>query len=155
MLRLLSVSSVLLGFLTAVPLAARAEPPIYEVKKTEPKVEVGAKSSASLIITGKNGWHLNQEAPMTVALVAQPGVTVPKAKLTRGDLVESSQDAARFEIPFSTTEPGKTSINAEAKFVMCQEQACKPVKEKLSFNIDVSPVAAAKAAPAKIKKAKK
>ena len=136
--------------------AARAEAPTHEIKKTEPKVIAGAKGSASLTIAGKNGWHVNEEAPITVSLTsADTGVTVAKTKLGRADLAESTKESARFDIPVSTTDPGKKTSNAEAKFVMCQETACKPVKETLAFNIDVTPAAVAPAPPASKAKGKK
>jgi hypothetical protein len=117
---------------------------LYEIKKTEPKVAVGSTGTASLTITAKGGWHVNAEAPITVALTAPAGVTVQKAKLTRADLAQSTQETARFEIPISATEAGKKTINAEARFVLCQEQACKPVKETLALAVDVAPAVAAK-----------
>ena len=53
--------------------------------------------------------------------IAPPaGVTVQKAKLTRADLASSSLESARFDIPVSATEAGKKTINAEARFVLCQ-----------------------------------
>ena len=115
---------------------------LYEIKKTEPKVAVGGTGTASLTITAKGGWHVNAEAPITIALTPPAGVTLPKAKLTRADLAHSSPDAARFDIPVSATEPGKKTISAEARFVLCQEQACKPVKETLALAVDITPAAA-------------
>ena len=124
--------------------AATAADALYEIKKTEPKVAVGTTATASVTITAKSGWHVNAEAPITVALTPPAGVTVQKAKLTRADLAQSSQESARFDIPVSATEAGKKTINAEARFVLCQEQACKPVKETLALALDVAPAVAAK-----------
>ncbi len=123
--------------------SARAEGSLYEIKKTEPKVAAGAKATASLTIATKNGWHVNAEAPITVALTPPAGISVPKAKLSRGDLAQSTAESARFDIPFEASEAGPKVITAEAKFVICQESACKPVKETLALNIDVAPAAAA------------
>jgi hypothetical protein len=134
--------------LTTVLFALRTAPAaevLYEIKKTEPKVAVGATATASLTITTKAGWHVNAEAPITVALTPPAGVTLTKAKLTRADLAQSSQESARFDIPVSATEAGKKTINAEARFVICQEQACKPVKETLALALEITPpVTAAK-----------
>ena len=131
-----------LALVVIAPLAAtgssRADA-LYEVTKTEPKVAVGATATASVTMKAKGGWHLNAEAPITVALTAPAGVSVPKPKLSRGDLAASSTDSARFDIPISATEAGKKSITAEARFVICQEQACKPVKETLALAVDVTP----------------
>ena len=124
--------------------AANAGDALYEIKKTEPKVAVGATGTASLTITTKGGWHVNAEAPISVAVTPPAGVSVPKPKLTRAELAASSETTARFDIVLSAIEAGKKTINAEARFVLCQEQACKPVKETLAFAVEVTaPVAAA------------
>ena len=125
--------------------AARAET-LYEIAKTEPKVAVGATATASLTIKAKGGWHVNAEAPITVALTPPAGVTLLKAKLTRADLAASSVDSARFDIPVAAKETGKQTIGAEARFVICQEQACKPVKETLAFAVEVTAATATKTA---------
>jgi hypothetical protein len=83
-------------------------------------------------------------APNTIALTAPTGVALKKEKLTRADLAATTTDSARFDIPVSATEAGTKTINAEARFVICQESACKPVKETLAFAVEVTaPVAAA------------
>jgi hypothetical protein len=139
-------SRLLIGSLLACAAlagTARADAPLYEIKKTEPKVTAGAKATASVTIAAKNGWHVNAEAPITVALTPPAGISVAKPKLSRSDLAQSSADSARFDIPFEATEAGQKVIAAEAKFVMCQEVACKQVKETLALNIEVKPAVAA------------
>jgi hypothetical protein len=123
---------------------ATAGDALYEIKKTEPKVAVGTTGTASLTITAKAPWHVNAEAPITVALTAPAGVSVQKVKLTRADLAQSTQESARFDIPVSATEAGKKTINAEARFVLCQAEACKPVKETLALAVEATPAVAAK-----------
>jgi hypothetical protein len=133
------------AFLTATAGVARAADSLYEITKVEPKVAVGGTGTASLTIKVKGGgWHVNDEAPISVALTTAPGVTVKKSKLSREDLAASTKESARFDIPVSATEAGKKSISAEAHFVLCQEQACKPVKETVTLAIEVTPPAAAK-----------
>lgn len=117
---------------------------LYEIKKTEPKVAVGATATASLTITTKGGWHVNAEAPISLALKAPTGVSVPKPKLTRADLAASTENSARFDVPVSAAEAGKKTIDAEARFVICQESACKPVKETVTLLVEVTPAIAAK-----------
>ena len=148
----LLASIATMSFVLAAGFSTAADS-LYEIKKTEPKVAVGATATASLTITAKAGWHVNDKAPITVALTAPAGVTVPKAKLTRADLAQSSKETARFDIPVSATEAGKKTINAEARFVLCQEQACKPVKETLALAVDITP-AAAETPPKGLKKSK-
>jgi hypothetical protein len=134
---------------TTATVARAADEKLYEITKTDVKVAVGATGTASLTIKVKGGWHVNGEAPISVALTAPAGLTVKKDKLTRADLAASTTDTARFDIPVSATEAGKKTISAEAHFVICQESACKPVKETLALAVDVAPAGAAKKAPAK------
>ena len=147
--------SLLAAALLLSPVTARADGALYEIKKTEPKVAAGGKGTASVTIATKSGWHVNAEAPISVALTAPAGIVVPKAKLTRGDLAASSPESARFDIPFEASEPGAKVISCEAKFVICQESACKPVRETLALNVEVTPAAATTPAAAKDKPHKK
>lgn len=112
---------------------------LHDVTAPEVKATVGAKSKASVVLTGKKGWHLNEQAPVKLTVTPPAGVTVDKPKLARKDLAEDTKDRARFDIAFTAAEPGKKTIDAEASFVICQEQACKPVKEKVSVVVDVAP----------------
>ena len=149
----LSLASTLLAGALLLAGAARAEDKLYEIKKTDAKVAVGGKGTASVTIATKNGWHVNAEAPITLSLTPPAGITLPKAKLARADLAASTQESARFDVPIEAAEPGSKVIAAEARFVICQETACKPVKETLSLNVEVAaPAPAPKAKKAKAKK---
>jgi DsbC/DsbD-like thiol-disulfide interchange protein len=117
--------------------AARADEKTYEIQKTAPRATVGVPALASVTVLGKNGWHVNEEAPVSVNVKAEPGVDLPKPKLVRADLAQASKQSVRFDIPFSAATPGKKTLTAETRFVMCQEQACKPVKETVAVEIDV------------------
>ena len=111
-------------------------------------------ATASVTVQGKNGWHVNGEAPISISLKAEPGVELPRSKMTRADLAQSSPQSARFEIPYSASAAGKKTITAEARFVMCQEQACKPARETVALEIDVAAPAASPPAAAKKKTAR-
>jgi hypothetical protein len=140
-----------LALTTSTATAARAADSLYEITKVEPKLAVGGTGTASLTIKVKGGWHVNDEAPISVALTPPPGLTVKKSKLTRADLAASSRESARFDIPVSATEAGQKTLGAEAHFVLCQEQACKPVKETVTLAIEVTAPTVAKVAKKKKK----
>jgi DsbC/DsbD-like thiol-disulfide interchange protein len=124
----------------------------YEVSKTDASLTAGGKGKASVTISAKKGWHLNAEAPLTLKLLPAPGVELDKAKLSRGDLALSNETSARFDVGMTAAEPGKKSIEAEAGFVLCQEDSCRPVKEKVTLAVDVvSPGTPAAKHPAKKK----
>ena len=145
-------------FLTLTALLVLVAPALaadgtFEIAKTDTVMPVGRKATASVTVTAKKGWHLNQEAPFTLKLNPPPGVAVDKSKLGRADLAASSETSARFDVGLTMTEPGKKLVAAELGFVLCQKDSCRPVKEKLTFTAEA---AAAPAAPAtKAKKAKK
>lgn len=132
--------------------AAHAGDGSYEVSKTEASLTAGTKGKASVTISAKNGWHLNAEAPLTLKLLPAAGVEVDKAKLGRGDLAASNDTSARFDVGMTAAEPGKKTVEAEAGFVLCQEDSCKPVKEKITLAVDVTtPPAAPAKRPSKKK----
>lgn len=108
----------------------------FAIAKTDAKGVVGTPATASVTVTAKKGWHLNHEAPFTLKLAPAPGVTVPKPKLVRGDLALSTDTEARFDVPVTVAEAGKKEIAAEAGFVLCQKEACRPIKEKLTLSAE-------------------
>jgi hypothetical protein len=126
---------------TAAVGASAAEPAFYAIEKSTKDATAGTASTASVAVVGKNGWHVNAEAPITLTLVADPGVTLAKGKLTRADLAETSLERARFDVAFTPSAPGKKKITGDARFVMCQEQACKPVKESVVLEVAVADTA--------------
>jgi hypothetical protein len=127
---------------TAAVQASAAEPAFYAIEKSAKDATAGTASTASVAVVGKNGWHVNAEAPITLTLVADPGVTLAKGKLTRADLAETSLERARFDVAFTPSAPGRKKITGDARFVMCQEQACKPVKESVVLEVAVADPAA-------------
>lgn len=144
-MKLLLTLSMALGTWAAAAAGAnpvRADETPYQIDKGPTKAAVGVPGKAALTVQGKSGWHINDQAPITVTAKADPGVELPKPKLVRADLTQSTRDTARFEIPFTAAAAGKKTITAEARFVVCQEQACKPIKETVALEVDVSSAAA-------------
>jgi hypothetical protein len=145
----LLIFSFAIASVTQAARSARAEEVTHEIQKGTTLAAPGVPGKAAVTVQAKNGWHVNENAPITVSAKADPGVDLPKPKLVRADLAQSTKETARFEIPFTASEPGKKTITAEARFVMCQEQACKPVKETVALEIDVAKPGVPPAPPAK------
>jgi hypothetical protein len=131
-------SSVVLALTLCAAGTARADE-TYEIKKADAKAAVGVKGTTSVTIAAKTGWHVNEEAPISVKVLPDAGIAVEKARLTRADLAQRTKELARFDVAFTPSEPGKKTITCEASFVMCQETTCKPIKEKIALAVDVSP----------------
>jgi len=148
MIRTAFALTILAGSLAGLlgPNSARAADPTYAVDRIDAFVAVGEKGTASVSITARGGWHLNAEAPLTLKLIPPPGVSVDKPKLGRADLALSNETSARFDVGVVASEPGKKAIGAEAAFVLCREDACRPIKEKLTLSVEAA--APGKTAPA-------
>lgn len=135
-------NALTLCFLATLAAASRqagaGEAETYSIEQNAPEIAVGVPGKASLTVVGKNGWHVNADAPITLSLMAEEGITLSKSKMTRGDLAESSKERARFEVGFTSATAGRKKITAETRFVMCQEQACKPVKETVTLAVAVA-----------------
>jgi hypothetical protein len=136
-LRLFGAAVALVLTFGAAPRARADE--TFEIKKADAKGTVGMKGKTSLTIAAKPGWHVNEEAPVTIKLAPDAGLAVDKPKLTRADLAQRTKELARFDVGFTPSEAGRKTINCEASFVMCQETTCKTIKEKVALAVDVAP----------------
>jgi hypothetical protein len=147
-MRLASLSALALSLAASFAVfgarSGRADQPTYELKRDEAKATVGVKGKTSVTIAAKPGWHVNDQAPLTMKLTPDPGIAVDKPRLTRADLAQQSPEMARFEVAFTPSEAGRKTINCEASFVMCQATTCMPVKEKIALAVDVAAAAAKK-----------
>jgi hypothetical protein len=132
-----------LAFLVAG--GAHAGDGTYEVTTTGASGDVGSKAKASVTIKAKQGWHLNHEAPLGLKLTPTTGIDVDKAKLGRTELALSEENEARFDVAMTLTEPGKKTIDGETSFVLCQKDACRPIKEKVALTVDATTAPAAPA----------
>lgn len=119
----------------------------YSVKTSEMKVQANTRGVSPVVITASGGWHLNEQAPLWLKLSAPEGLTLGKAKLERPDLTENTKDRARFDVAVTASgSPGKRTLDGEAFFVLCQEQACRPITTKISVPVEVVAAAAPPAA---------
>jgi hypothetical protein len=115
-----------------------ADTEAYTVKLAVPdKVRTGAKGSASLEITPKKGWHLNDEFPYKLTVAAPAGTTVAKPEQTKKDTVAFSHQAMKWAIDFTASSAGDKAFTGKVKFAVCTETSCDPKKEELAFHVKV------------------
>jgi hypothetical protein len=118
----------------------------HEVSASAATGAVGAKGTFQVEILAKTGWHMNDEAPLSLKLTPPAGLSLDKTKYTRKDNLAKGNARARFDVAFTGVEAGTKTINAEASFVVCQETTCLPVRETLTIPVEVT-AAAEKPAP--------
>jgi len=122
--------------------AARADDPdpatLYKLHtaETSPKVKAGEKGKWILEIRPQGGAHVSEEAPLRIEL-AGTHVTPDKAKLARADAVGKGP-IPRFEVPFTGSEAGKGSVDANVTFFICTEKVCARQQQKLSVPVEVN-----------------
>lgn len=110
----------------------------YTVKLASPaKVAVGAKGSATLEITPKKGWHLNDEFPYKLTVAAPAGAKVAKPEQGKKDTVSFSHEKMKWAIDFEASAAGDKAFTGKVKFAVCTETSCDPKKEELAFNVKV------------------
>jgi hypothetical protein len=136
----------LASFAFLIAAHAQAGDGTFEVVAASATGSVGTPVLAKVTIKAKQGWHLNHEAPLTLKLSPLPGVAFDKPKLVRKDLAFASETEARFDVGLTLSAPGKQTVEAEAGFVLCREDACRPIKHKLTLAAEAI---AGKATPAK------
>lgn len=115
-----------------------ADTEAYTVKLATPaKVTTGAKGSATLEITPKKGWHLNDEFPYKLTVSAPAGAKVAKPEQGKQDTVAFSHESMKWAIDFTASTAGDKAFTGKVKFAVCTETSCDPKKEELAFNVKV------------------
>jgi hypothetical protein len=115
-----------------------ADTDAYTVKLASPdKVAVGSKGSATLEITPKKGWHLNDEFPYKLTVTAPAGAKVAKPEQGKKDTVSFSHEKMKWAIDFEASAAGDKAFTGKVKFAVCTETSCDPKKEELAFNVKV------------------
>jgi hypothetical protein len=138
-----------LGLLGTMLLAvsAFAEPEVgsfYEVSThgSSTSLKAGETGKMVLSIKAKNGAHVSDEAPLRVELTSKQS-KLGKDKLTLADAVNAKKPGdteyadPRFEVPFTPTAQGPTSVEAKMTFFICTEKLCSRQTKQLSLNVDV------------------
>jgi hypothetical protein len=57
-----------------------------------------------------------------------PGVTVKKKRLGRGDAVDPDADAPRFAIAVRGEAPGEHPVRVRVRFWLCGARRCRPIE---------------------------
>ncbi len=116
----------------------------YEIVTTgtSSKLKAGETGQVVISIKAKNGAHVSDEAPLKIELSSKQS-KLAKEKLTLADAVnpkkadDSTFPDPRFEIPFTPTAHGPTTVEAKMTFFICSEKQCTRQMKTLSFPVEV------------------
>lgn len=139
----------LLLALAVLSLPALAEEPdeiarYYDVMTngTTTRLKAGETGNIVISIKVKNGAHVSDEAPLKIELSSKQS-TLSKEKLTLADSKnlrkegEKNYPDPRFEVPFTPTTQGPTSVEAKMTFFICTEKLCSRQTRQISFPVEV------------------
>lgn len=98
---------------------------------------VGKEGVVTIAAVPQGPWHINLDFPTKLALAAPDGVALAKAELAKGDAAKLDDKSAEFAVKFTPSSAGDKAFTGEFKFAVCQDEACSPVTEKVSFTVAV------------------
>ena len=140
-----SVSCVAVLLLANIAWAEADIASMYDVSTegTSTAVKAGEKGKVVISIRAKNGAHVSDEAPLRIELSSKQS-KLDKEKITLEDsLNKKAKDAKeypnpRFEVGFTPTTQGKTSVDAKMTFFICTETLCSRQTKNISLPVEVN-----------------
>jgi hypothetical protein len=98
---------------------------------------IGEKSRIAIVLLPRGQYHINQQYPTSVTLDAPKTLSIEKTRFVRNDASEFSEQRAKFDIPFSSSEKGEHKLNAQVSFAVCTSKTCVPFQKNLSVTVKV------------------
>lgn len=109
----------------------------YVVKITPGEAQAGQPAKSVIEVTPTTGYKMNLDFPSRLALDTPAGATLGKTELGQED-VEITEAALRFTVDYTPEEAGKLDLAGAADFSVCNENACKLVRdEKVAWQVAV------------------
>jgi hypothetical protein len=132
---------LVLAWLVAPASAQAQRGPGWEVRVPE-RIEVatGATAQLTIALAVDRGLTVSKDAAVTLDLAPEPGVTVKKKRLGRGDAVDPEADAPRFAINVRGDTPGEHVVRLHVRFWLCGTKSCRPIDVRRAATVVVSAV---------------
>lgn len=116
----------------------------YEVSTdgTTARLKAGETGKVIINIKAKNGAHVSDEAPLKIELSSKQS-KLAKEKLTLADSTNKKKEGEttypdpRFEVGFTPTAQGPTTVEAKMTFFICTEKLCSRQTKNLSLPVEV------------------
>lgn len=127
--------------LDAPPAKAPAAGPNYEIATTPQTTpfKVGGEGRVEVRLTGRNGYHVNQEYPIELTLQPPAGLKLAKAKLVRADASAFEEAQAVFPIGLTPEAAGRKALRGTLNFSVCNPQNCLLERQDVAVEIDAVP----------------
>ena len=122
---------------TAAPVKKAEPTKTYKVRIVPGDAKAGAEAKSIIEVTPLPGYKMNKEFPSKLRIGKSEGVSTPKSEYSKGD-AEVTEKILRFKVAFTAAKAGKINLNGSADFSVCNESACKLIRdEKLAWEVAV------------------
>lgn len=109
----------------------------FAVAIETPEAAAGQEAKVTLKVVPKAPWHMNLDYPTSLALTAPADVKLVKAALEKHDATQLDEGVARFDVAFTPEHAGEQEFTGKFKFAVCEESACVPVTQDVTFKVAV------------------
>jgi hypothetical protein len=133
----LAIAAATLAFAVAVPVTGQATSKVAAQKSGsfyDVKVETarnGARGTATITVSGKNGYHCNIQYPWKLTLTADPSLGLDKTVLRKTEAARFTERSVVFSVSYEA-RAGKT-VSAELKLSLCDDKQCQMETVPLSW----------------------
>jgi len=107
------------------------------VATTDGPLTSGQLGQVKITLRGRNGWHVNQDYPVSVELTAPATVALAKARLERADATAFDEAHFEFSAPVTPSAAGPAQVRATVSFAVCTDANCAPYTENLALDATV------------------
>ncbi|HEU0035154.1 MAG TPA: hypothetical protein VFQ53_31225 [Kofleriaceae bacterium] len=137
-----------IAFVLALAATANAQrQPGWEVRIPErTELAIGTSAVVPITIAVDRGLTVSKDGPVIVDLAAEPGITIKKRRLGRGDAVDREADAPRFEVAVRGDAAGDHVVKVRIRMWICGQKLCRPADVRRQVTIAVTPSAGSDAA---------
>jgi hypothetical protein len=98
---------------------------------------IGEKSRFAIVLLPRGDYHINQQFPTSVTITAPKTLSIEKTQLVKTDASEFTEQRAKFDIPFSSSEKGEHQLDARVSFAVCTSKTCVPFQKNLTVTVKV------------------
>jgi hypothetical protein len=102
---------------------------------TPPIGPAGAEAVAHVTVTPAQGWHVNKDFPIKLALTPPEGLTLTKAVMETGDVAKLDDNELTFDVKMKAAKAGSYKIDGELKFAVCTPETCDPKKQPINITM--------------------
>ena len=110
---------------------------LLSVAPAEQTYTIGQAGKVEIALESRGPWHVNQEYPIRVDLNAEPGVTLPRTELAKGDAEELGETKVRFLAAVEPASAGIHDVSCDVSFALCTDDNCVLEKRTVALALEV------------------